>query len=52
MFPRREGIFIGYNKYIIIYYRIYTPDIYKIIILNNINFYKNILRNLIKNYQL
>jgi hypothetical protein len=49
---RKERIFMGYNKYTISHYRIYISNIYKMIILNNINFYKNIPKNLIRNYQL
>jgi hypothetical protein len=49
---RKKGIFINYNKYIIIYYQIYAPDMYKMIISNNIDFYENIPGNSIGNYQL
>ena len=48
----REGIFIGYNKNTIAYYRVYAPNIYTTIILSNIKFFKNLLGSFIKNYQL
>jgi hypothetical protein len=46
----RKGIFIDYNKQTIAYYKIYIPDIYKTIISSNIDFFKNIPRNTIRNY--
>jgi len=47
---KKKGIFINYNKQIIIYYRIYIFNIYKTIFSNNIDFYKNIPSNIIENY--
>ena len=47
---RREEIFIGYNKYIIFYYKLYTFNIYIIIIFSNIKFFKDIPDNSINNY--
>jgi len=48
----RKGVFIGYNKYTIFHYKLYTSDIYIIIISNNIKFFKDILNSSINNYQL
>jgi hypothetical protein len=46
----REGIFIGYDKQTILYYRIYTLDIHKTIISSNVDFFENTPRNTIRNY--
>ena len=48
----REGIFISYNKNTIAYYKVYAPNIYTIIILSNVRFFKDLLGSSIKNYQL
>ena len=50
MLISREGIFIGYNKNTIAYYKVYTPNIYTIIISSNIKFFKDLLGSFIKNY--
>ena len=49
---RREGVFMGYNKYIIFYYKLYISNIYITIISSNIKFFKDILDSSINNYQL
>jgi len=41
---------MGYNKYITSYYRLYTLDIYIIIIFSNIKFFKDIPDSFINNY--
>jgi hypothetical protein len=46
----KERILINYDKQTISYYKIYTLDIYKIIISSNIDFFENTPRNTIRNY--
>jgi len=48
----KEGVFMGYNKYITFYYKLYISNIYIIIIFSNIKFFKDIPNNFINNYQL
>jgi len=50
IFIRREGIFMGYNKHTISYYRLYISNIYIIIIFSNIKFFKDIPNSSINNY--
>ena len=40
---------MGYNKNTIAYYRVYTPNIYIILISSNVKFFKDFLRSFIKN---
>ena len=46
----REGIFIGYNKKTIAYYRVYALDLHKTIVLSNVRFFENTPGSLIENY--
>ena len=46
----RDGIFIGYNKNTIAYYRVYALNIYTTIISSNIKFFKDLPGSSIKNY--
>ena len=41
---------MGYNKNTIAYYRVYIPNIYTIIILSNVKFFKDLPGSFIKNY--
>jgi hypothetical protein len=50
MFLGKEGIFIGYDKQTISYYRSYAPYIYKTIISSNMDFFKNTPGSAIRNY--
>ena len=46
----REGIFIGYNKNTTTYYHVYALNMYTIVILSNVKFFKDLLGSLINNY--
>ena len=46
----REGVFMGYNKHIISYYRLYASDIYITIVFSNVKFFEDIPGSFINNY--